>query len=243
MKKGHLAELTPLDVLLLSFVKYGLTTSYDLHSRAGMSVGLTRPALERLREAGLLTGARGERNSMRYGVTEKGEKELQTALNPKRTDRLSWLARYDNYESSPRAMFLAWLSSEQNGGMDYVNWSIEELRHRGQLKHAEATNHLRDIRQLRSENDSAAVVAKVYWWMKTVSDAALLDTQAELLERVTPILSKIPPMTQPRDEFLDDIKRLQYEQDRFPKPRTGPANSFLIEDSPTRRKHKPKTQG
>lgn len=213
MKKRSFEELTPLDVLLLSFVKYGLATSYDLHSQAGMSVGLTRPALERLREAGLLTGSRGERNSMRYAVTEKGEEELQAALNPKRTDRLSWLARYDSYESAPRAMFLAWLSSEQKSGMDYVNWSIEELWHRSREKEEEAQRHLRDIYQLRSEDDSAAVVAKVYWWMKSVADAALLNTQAEVLERVAPILSKIPPLTQPRDEFLKAIKNLQPRKD------------------------------
>src|ERR1035441_2088409 len=84
-----LQGLSPLQIQLLVFVKLGLATPYDLITQAGLSVGLTSPALKRLEEAGLLASTPGSRRSMRYALTEKGEKQLKGALET--GGPLSWL--------------------------------------------------------------------------------------------------------------------------------------------------------
>jgi hypothetical protein len=45
---------TDLDLFILALVQAGLATTYDLKSKAGLSVGSTAPVLARLEEAGLI---------------------------------------------------------------------------------------------------------------------------------------------------------------------------------------------
>lgn len=218
----HFKKLTPLEVLLLSFVKYGLSTSYDLMSEAGMSVGLSSQAFRRLKESELLTGVLGPRKSERFKLTAKGEKQLQEALNPEREGRSEWLSRFGVFESVPKAMFLEWLSADQETGSAHVNWSMRELEHRIREKTEEVHRCLREIKRLRTaapdDNscDMGTLVAMVYRWMKAVSDVALLQGQINALKKVAPMLSKMPSVNQPRDKFLEAIQILQDMQNLQP---------------------------
>jgi hypothetical protein len=150
-------------------------------------------------------------------ITEEGEKELSLTLKSERAGCRdhSWLARYGVFESVPRAMFLAWLYSEQENAWNYLNWSSDELKHRLLEKNEEAARCLRDIHRLRRSApegylpDTGPIAARVYRWMKTVSDSALLKAQIEVLEQLWSVLEKMPPTTESRATFLESVEALQ----------------------------------
>src|ERR1035437_7860359 len=80
MEQFQFGELNPLQIFLLVLVEFGLATPYDLLSKAGLGVGLTSPALKRLKEAGLLTSTPGPRNRVRYAITKEGRATLRENL-------------------------------------------------------------------------------------------------------------------------------------------------------------------
>jgi DNA-binding PadR family transcriptional regulator len=195
-------ELNPLQALLLVFVKFGLSTPYDLMSQAGMSVGLTSPALKRLEKEGLLTCVSGPRNRMRYSMTEKGEDKLRASLESGQTRQ--WrLGRFDTFESAPRAIFLAWASSGVDDAQRCVSRAAKELEHQSQRKQREAEElhdamlHLNaDLSKGEHGFDKGVLIATVYRWMKVSSDAALLKMQADAIGKMSPLLPDLPPAPQ-----------------------------------------------
>jgi DNA-binding PadR family transcriptional regulator len=164
--------------------------------------------------AGLLKNKseRGPRRSDPYTITERGKEELRSALNPKRANRQSWLARRDTFHSAPRALFFSWLHSEQESGEKYVNWAVEELEKRSRDKEDDAKRYLRDIeRQIQSVTPEAdlsddPVIATAYRWMETVADAVLLKAQITTLRTVASIVSELPVAAQPCGQFLQAIQ-------------------------------------
>jgi DNA-binding PadR family transcriptional regulator len=195
-------ELNPLQVLLLVFVQFGLSTPYDLMSQAGMSVGLTSPALKRLEKEGLLTCASGPRNRMRYSMTEKGEDKLRASFGSGQPRQ--WrLGRFDTFESAPRAIFLAWASSGVDDAHRCVSRAAKELEHQSQRKQREAEElhdsmlHLNaDLARGEPGFDKGILIAMVYRLMKVASDAALLKLQAEAVGKMFSLLSDLPPAPQ-----------------------------------------------
>jgi DNA-binding PadR family transcriptional regulator len=191
--------LNSLQVLLLVFVKFGLTTPYDLMSHAGMSVGLTSPALKRLEQAGLLTFTPGPRKRMRYAITEKGEDKLQVVLESGRKD--NWgLGQFDVFESVPRAILLAWVYSGSEDARRCVDWAAAELKAQWQKKEGRADELHSSMVHLQGDlfndafvPDKDVLIATAYQWMKTASDAALLKMQAEVMVKMTSLLSELPP--------------------------------------------------
>ena len=192
-------DLNQLQVQLLVFVKFGLATPYDLMSQAGMSVGLTSPALKRLEEAGLLTCTLGARKSMRYAITEKGDELLGIALKSGRPTH--WrLGRYESFESAPRAILLAWASFGMEEASRCVDQASEELRFQAQQKEGDAEQLRLAMHRLEStlfqENADAnkgELMATAYRWMKAASDAALLRLQVEAMKAFGPLLQELPP--------------------------------------------------
>jgi DNA-binding PadR family transcriptional regulator len=195
-------KLNPLQVLLLVFVKFGLSTPYDLMSQAGMSVGLTSPALKRMEKEGLLTCASGPRNRMRYSMTEEGEEKLRASLESGQSRQ--WrLGRFDTFESAPRAIFLAWASSGVDDAHRCVSRAANELERQSHRKQREAEElhgamlHLNaDLFKGEPGFDKGILIATVYRWMKVASDAALLKLQAEAIGKMSPLLSDLPPAPQ-----------------------------------------------
>ncbi len=192
-------NLSPLQVLLLVLVKFGHSTPYDLKTWAGMSVGLTLSPLKRLQEAGLLSCEAGTRNKLQYTLTQKGDEELRAALEDgKKQDR--WLEEFGIYESLPRAILLAWLSSDQESAPAWLDRAVEDLLHQASRKDGDAEDLRRKMerfKQLFPENvdirEQGQLVATTYKWMKTVMDAALLKAQAELVRTMAPVLCNLPP--------------------------------------------------
>jgi DNA-binding PadR family transcriptional regulator len=190
----------PLQVLLLALVKYGISTPYELKSLAGMSVGLTLGPLRRLEEAGRLSCERGNRNKLQYTLTQKGEDDFRAALEEGRKKDW-WLATFGIFESIPRAIVLAWLSSDMKDARRWLRNAAEDLLRQAKTKGQEAEGLQRKMERfkLRSPDDEdikeqGLFIATTYQWMKTVSDAALLEKQAELVDTLMPaLLSLMPP--------------------------------------------------
>jgi DNA-binding PadR family transcriptional regulator len=192
-------KLNPLQVLLLALIKYGHSTPYDLKSLAGMSVGLTLGPLKRLQEAGLLSCESGPRNKLQYTLTQKGDNELRAALEAGKKQNW-WLGTFGIFESVPRAILLAWLSSDLENAPEWLGHAAEELLSEASNKEREAEDLRRKmerIKQLFSEDErieeKGRLIATTYQWMKAVTDAAHLKAQAELVRTLTPVLLDLPP--------------------------------------------------
>ena len=189
----------PLQVLLLALVKYGHSTPYDLKSLAGMSVGLTLGPLRRLEEAGLLNCEVGPRKKLQYTLTQKGDDELCAALEAgKKQDW--WLGTFGVFESVPRAVVLAWLSSDLENAPRRLGRAAEELLDEASSKEREAEDLRRKMERIKPLfpederlEEKGRLIATTYQWMKTVMDAALLKAQAELVRTLTPVLLDLPP--------------------------------------------------
>lgn len=205
-------KLNPLQTLLLVFVKFGLPTPYDLISRAAMSVGLTSPGLKRMEEAGLVTSTLGPRKRMEYAVTEKGAEELRKSLGSGRP--FSWLlGRYETYESTPRAILLAWATSGLDEALRCAEDVQEELKFQAQQQEKEA-DKIRDT-MLRPGNlfhsdgivEKGALLAAAYQWLKAVCDAESLKMKAEAMKNVIPRLSELPASP----HILQDAETFDHE--------------------------------
>jgi DNA-binding PadR family transcriptional regulator len=188
----------PTQILILALVKCGLRTPYDLKSLAGMSVGQSGPVLKRFEKARLLTAEPGARNSLRYTITEKGHAELRAALASGKTERW-WVGKQGFFESIPRTVLLAWLGSDLDDFPKWLGYAQEELQLAARRNSQEAEALYVRMERLRSNPsplEKAILVGTTYRWMKTTSDALLLEAQAELLDTLAPQLTDLPPAKQ-----------------------------------------------
>lgn len=201
-------KLNSLEVLVLVFVKSGLTSAYDLVSQAGMSASLAGPAMKRMEVAGLLIGTPGPRNAMRYAITEAGENVLRDSLQSRRAN--DWFPeRHSIFESGPRSVLLACLYSGPNKAINCVDWAIEELRLQSHKKEREAKDLLETLHRRRkkflkdkSASDEGILIATAYRWLKATLDASLFKMQADAMGEIVPLIWELPsaPQTMPRDE-------------------------------------------
>jgi DNA-binding PadR family transcriptional regulator len=74
-----------LELFLLALIDSGLSTPYEFHSRAGISVGASLPALKKLLQQRLVSrGKAGDRRRMQYSLTAGGRAALnKSELRPK----------------------------------------------------------------------------------------------------------------------------------------------------------------
>ena len=71
-----------LDVFLLALIDSGVATSYAMREQAGISVGASRPALQRLKRQGLVEEGKAEaRNKLAFRLTRRGRHAKLTGLN------------------------------------------------------------------------------------------------------------------------------------------------------------------
>jgi DNA-binding MarR family transcriptional regulator len=196
-----LQGLSPLQVQLLVFVKLGLATPYDLITQAGLSVGLTSPALKRLEESGLLKSTPGSRRSMRYAVTKKGEEQLKVALETGGS-LSSLIERSGTFDSASRAAILAWATYGREEASRCVERAKEELQFQSQQKQAEADQLRNSILRIKeapaylfeddSESRKGVLLATAYRWLKAQSDASLLKMQGQAVTATVPLLQELP---------------------------------------------------
>lgn len=199
MKRDQNEELNPLQTFLLALVDFGLSTPYDLLSKAGLGPGLTSPVLKRLQEDGLLTSKPGPRKRLRYATTEKGRHHLKWALRS--GTRSYWqFGPADTYESLPRGIILAWLHAGAEEARKGAVRAGERLVIQGQKKQREA-NDLRDaVVRLRKDilkkdpsADEGMLVGTAYQWLKAMCDAEMFLGQARAVGSIIDALADLPP--------------------------------------------------
>jgi DNA-binding MarR family transcriptional regulator len=199
MERYEIEELNPLQAFLLALVEFGLTTPYELLSKAGLGPGLTSPSLKRLEQAGLLTSTPGPRNRLRYAVTAKGASLLRASLRPGETNY--WRSgQADIFESLPRGIILAWLYSGVDESHRGIARATEKLSVVAQKRQREAEELHRSLLlqkdNVLKDNSAAArglLIATAYQWIKAESDAALFRLQADSVKHVDELLVELPP--------------------------------------------------
>jgi hypothetical protein len=173
-------KLNSLEVLILVFVKFGLASTYDFISHAGMSAGLTGPPLKRMKSAGLLQAETGPRRVIRYGLTDAGERALHYSLADGKAQNW-WLEENSFFESLPRSMFLTWFVLGFDGMKDWMDFLEEQLRELHDRKSEEATaqgtRFMRMKERFQESPDSlprGCLLAQGYRALKARSVAAVL---------------------------------------------------------------------
>jgi hypothetical protein len=194
-----IGALNSLQAALLTFAKLGLSTSYDLMSQTGLSVGHTLPALKRLQEAGLVSAVPGPRKRMEFVLTSKGEKALQGSLTAARSN--FWeIHKGNTFESASRAVFLLWVYFGKEDALRCITWATEELSIQTRKKQREADEILHDLNRLQAINlfgedpawHEGLLLGKTYQYLKASSDATLLKMQAVAAEQLASLLDKLP---------------------------------------------------
>lgn len=194
MMLSQVFQRSSLELLLLAMVKLGVNTTYDLMTKAGLSVGITSRSLRRLEAAKLLTSSAGTRASQRFAITKLGERELKQFW--------TWVPRHDSpvtFEFALRVLYLGWLSGDLTAVREYGRWAVAELRRRAQQQAGEVEAITQRYPQLwRSDatgNDQLSVSAlvSVHKQLKAIGDAEVAKAQAYALELALAELEKLTP--------------------------------------------------
>jgi DNA-binding PadR family transcriptional regulator len=174
-ESGLSRKLNSLEVLLLVFVSHGQSSTYDLMTHAGMSPGLTGPALKRMKAASLLSST-GSRKVVRYAITKTGERILHDSLRSVGIGSW-WLEANTFYESWPRSLFLIWLARgfhEAEGWFERAEEQIEVLRNKKQNEAKDLEGEFLRIKKRFMEDpssyDKGFILAHAYRTMKVASE-------------------------------------------------------------------------
>lgn len=110
-----------LELLLLSLIRDGIGTPYELKAHADISLGSSVPALDRLKHDGLLSEMAEARRGRRFSLTTKGARAL----------RHDWTEYLKNpstdVDSALRIAYLAWLNGATEEAASYLEASAERL--------------------------------------------------------------------------------------------------------------------
>ena len=161
-----------LDLFVLALVQSGMATTYDLKSKAGLSVGSTSPILARLEEAGLVEAPKAERGrgARRFSITTAGRKRLSAEwkqlLERRPTD----------VDEILRITYIAWVMGSPEMAATFVENSAAGLNHLAATRQAEAN-------QLRGTL-GRQVGGPAFRWLRAGADAARLQAQAEALKQL-----------------------------------------------------------
>ena len=175
---NKIQSLSSLDVFLLALIDSGVTTSYDMREQAGISVGASRPALQRLERQGLAEQGKAEaRNKLAFRLTRRGHHAKLTGLNHLLEE--SRLKPPSDTESILRIASLAASEGKKLAAARLLKDAAEECRRR-------AAEY--------EDTPSAAVsgVAGAYRSMMASSSAAHFQALARSLSKAAVELKKSP---------------------------------------------------
>lgn len=190
-------ELNPLQMFLLLLVDFGLTTPYDLLSKAGLGVGLTSPALKRLEQAGLLTSTPGPRRRVRYAMTEKGE---TTLMNSVLKAHFWQYGQTDVFESLPRGIILAWATSDLEEAQKGVARAAGNLLLLARKRKREAEDLRDSVLRLQAEilerpstSAKGQLIAMAFRWLRAEAEATQFRLQADAVQGMGKLIFDLPP--------------------------------------------------
>ncbi len=153
------APLTTLELFLLTLIGQGLNTPYQLKATAGLSVGATLPALNRLKERKLLQRAEvAARNKQEFEVTPLGKtimiSETKRLLAEAKTTPLT------DTESALRLAALAFFNKKRDAAASLLESAgesrLQSTRTKGQVLAKISTADLPSLYRSLSETCEAA---------------------------------------------------------------------------------------
>jgi DNA-binding PadR family transcriptional regulator len=191
-------KLNSLEVQLLVFLKFGLTTSYDLLAHAGMSAGLTGPVLRRMEEAGLLSCTRGSRRVIRYALTLLGKNALYRSLESRRLNS-SMDGASVTFDGAAREALLVWLSEGKDEAIRYLDSEVEiaiaQIRKRArETKDSKEAmiSLMKKASDMMTDKQKGIMIANIYQWMKAMSDAAMSKAAEEAMRALHDLVAMLP---------------------------------------------------
>ncbi len=162
-----------LEIFILAMVDGGLNTPYDLHARAGLSIGATHPALKRLQKKGLLqAGAEGARRRREFQLTKAGRHELKAgsaALQKQAGEEIA-----PDLESVLRTASLALMRGRKRPCIKLLKEAAKDRSKKSQERLSDAAGFQKELNE----------VPNAYRWMLAVCDAARLEAEGRALVRI-----------------------------------------------------------
>jgi DNA-binding PadR family transcriptional regulator len=162
---------TDLDLFILALVQAGLATTYDLKSKAGLSVGSTAPVLARLEEAGLIGAPKaGVRGTRPFSVTKAGSKHLNSEWR-------SLLGRQPtDVDEILRITYIAWVLGSPDEASRVLVSTSSELSALAATRRAEANQLQRSL--------MGQVGGQAFRWLRTSAEAARIQAQSMALKHL-----------------------------------------------------------
>jgi DNA-binding PadR family transcriptional regulator len=180
-----------LELLLLALLQDGISTPYELKSRADISLGSSIPALTRLEADGLIQASDPQsRRSRRFTLNTKGrsalKKDWSVHLQSSTTD----------VESILRITYLACLNKSSGKAAVFLEAAADRLRGLATTAHAEAT---------RFGKSGAKVDNEELRWLRARVDERRVKAEAQELSALAHELKK-RSAGHPRNSMRQQIK-------------------------------------
>lgn len=163
-----MATRTNLELLILALIERGLSTAYDLNTRAGLSVAASLAALARLKRARLIAGRRGSRRSVHFSITPRGKTVLKSGL------RQIGSSTPRDVEAVIRVAYLLWLDLPQKTAVRNF------LQRAAQDRRRQAVEQRSRAEELAALSSSAP--GTEHRWMRAFVASRQLDAESEALQ-------------------------------------------------------------
>ena len=182
-----------IEVLILAFVKVGLSSPYDFVSNLDMGVASSAPILRRLESEGLLQSTPGPRKRTSFALTAMGEAQLEKfVLNP---DIMKYY-RLMRFREVRRSLFLEWLLGGSNAPQNYLNDLQGRLSVKAESAQADAKSQLAALKRFREPSPESfqpeEVMIAVYKWLGSEINASELRHYSEILNELEQAISRLP---------------------------------------------------
>jgi DNA-binding PadR family transcriptional regulator len=172
MYRAAVPTRSSLELLILALLKQGLTTTYDLQTEAGLSLGATVPALKRLAAAKLVTRKEVGRR-LEFSITREGEKTLASWAAPQRPP--------SDMDDLLRSAYLAWMIGD--GKTEAATLLRQGIRARGRW-----AEELQDQLAGVDLPLGATPGPDSYRWLRTVAEAERAAADVKALESLAKAL-------------------------------------------------------
>jgi hypothetical protein len=184
-------QCSTLELVLLATVQKGVSSTYELLTQAGMSVGATSRVLQRLKSAGLMVSIGGKRRGRRFKLTPKGAFALSQGW-----ERVTQKTGPVSFEVALRVLCLGLLFQDQARAAEYTEWAVRELRRRATQRERDSEDskaRFADLLQSTAGQEiPVSALFAIHRWIKSKADANAMQTEADTLEAAAP---KIATMT------------------------------------------------
>jgi DNA-binding PadR family transcriptional regulator len=173
-----------LELLLLTLVRDGLATPYEIKMRADISLGSAVPALARLETDGLLKTTGPEaRRSRRFELTPKGNRAL------KQDWAVHLRSATTDVDSVLRIAYLCWLNGRVLDASIFLDRAADRVAGMATMAAAESTRFRRRSGEVNSDSIR---------WLRSRVQARRIRAEAEALRNLAAELKEAPVVKETR---------------------------------------------